>query len=80
MENAGLMCINLLMSLGVKRVNLAGLDGYDTENRGNYLNSGLEYDFTPEVLKIRNQLIREEMKKQREQIELNFITESVYES
>ena len=63
MENSGVVCLNLLMHLGVKRVCLAGLDGYDTSSRKNYINSGLEYDFPAEILKLRNQLIKEEIKR-----------------
>lgn len=79
MENSGIMCINLLMHLGIKKVCLAGMDGYDTNNHGNYVNSGLEYDFTPEVLELRNHLIKEEFRKKQGKIEITFITDSIYQ-
>lgn len=78
MENSGIMCVNLLIHLGVKNVCLAGLDGYDTDNRGNYVNSGLEYDFSPEVLKLRNELIKKEFAGKAGKIDIEFLTESVY--
>lgn len=79
MENSGIMCVNLLIHLGIKKVCLAGLDGYDTSNRGNYVNSGLEYDFSPEILELRNHLIREEFKKKQGKIQIEFLTKSIYE-
>lgn len=79
MENSGIMCVNLLMNLGVQKVYLAGLDGYDINNQGNYVNSGLEYDFTPEVLELRNHLIKEELQSKKGKIGIQFLTKSVYE-
>lgn len=78
MENSGIVCLNLLMHLGVKRVCLAGLDGYDVSSRKNYINSGLEYDFPEEMLRLRNQLIREELKEKQEKMDIVFLTKSVY--
>lgn len=78
MENSGLMCVNLLICLGVKCVHLAGLDGYDTAKRRNYVNSGLEYEFPAEVAELRNQLIRKEFQQKGGEIKLVFLTKSVY--
>ncbi len=78
MENSGVMCVNLLLHLGVKCVHLAGLDGYDNNNRRNYVNSGLEYDFSPELSALRNQLIKEEFQEKQGKMELVFLTKSVY--
>lgn len=80
MENSGLMCVNLLIHLGVKRICLAGLDGYDTSRHKNYVNSGLEYDFPTEVAKLRNQLIKKELQQKKGEVELVFLTKSVYAS
>lgn len=78
MENSGIMCINFLISLGIKEVWLAGLDGYDKNNHRNYINSGLEYSFSEETLNLRNQLIAEEIENKREKIKIHFITNSLY--
>lgn len=79
MENSGVMCVNLLLHLGVKSVHLAGLDGYDNQSQRNYVNSGLEYDFSPEISELRNQLIKKELKEKQGKMELVFLTKSVYE-
>lgn len=78
MENSGIMCVNLLMHLGIKKVCIAGMDGYDTSNHGNYVNSGLEYDFPPEVLKLRNQLIKDEFASKQGKMDIVFVTDSIY--
>lgn len=80
MDNSGVVCVNLLIQLGVKKVWLAGLDGYDTNSRGNYVNSGLEYDFSPEELERRNCLIKQEFQEKQGKIEISFLTESKYEN
>ena len=78
MENSGLMCLHFLMHLGIPQVSIAGLDGYDITNRGNYVNSGLEYDFTAEQLQERNELIAKEIRALEEKMEIYFLTDSIY--
>ena len=78
MENSGIMCVNFLEHLGIEEVVLAGLDGYDTQNRGNYINSGLEYHFPREMLELRNRLIGAEFAKKQEKIRIRFLTKSIY--
>lgn len=78
MENSGIMCVNFLRHLGIKRVHLAGLDGYDTSSDRNYVSSGLEYGFPAQEARLRNQLIRKEFQEMSGEIELDFLTKSVY--
>lgn len=78
MENSGIMCINFLEHLGVNEIVLAGLDGYDTQSRENYVNSGLEYHFSKEMLELRNQLIKEELAKKQGKLKICFLTKSIY--
>lgn len=78
LENSGVMCVNFLIHLGVKKVWMAGLDGYDINARRNYVNSGLEYDFPEDALIKRNQLIREEFQEKGKKIEICYITKSMY--
>lgn len=79
MENSGIVCMNFLIHLGIQKVFIAGLDGYDISKHGNYVNSGLEYDFPPEVQERRNQLISEELQKKGKKLEITFLTKSIYE-
>lgn len=79
MENSGVVCINMLIHMGIKRIHLAGLDGYDTTNRRNYVSSGLNYDFSAEMSELRNKLIKEDFQKKQGKTDLIFLTESKYQ-
>ena len=78
-DNSGLMCIRFLIDLGVKDVYLAGIDGYSIDSDENYVNSGLEYNFSLKSRKERNILISQEIEKLNENIGIHFITKSVYD-
>lgn len=79
MENSGVMCVNFLQHLGVKRVYLAGLDGYAVNHSHNYVSSGLECRFSKEMSELRNELIKKEFQQKRGKMELVFLTRSMYE-
>lgn len=76
-DNSGLMVLRLLIAVGVKKVSIAGMDGYSTYQNNDYYDQNLEYDFSAEA-KQRNLLISEELKDIRKQMKLNFITPSYY--
>ena len=71
------MVLRLLIAVGVKKVSIAGMDGYSTYQNNDYYDQNLEYDFSAEA-KQRNLLISEELKDIRKQMKLNFITPSYY--
>lgn len=76
-DNSVLMLLKLLVSVGVKGVGLAGMDGYNTYEQSNYYDKKLEYDFSKETSE-RNALISEELAKLKSQIKMNFITPTYY--
>ena len=76
MDNSGLMAIRLVMALGVKKVLLAGMDGYSTGSH-DYVYRELEFDFSAKTTR-RNELISEELRKFSKQIDLHFITPTNY--
>ena len=80
LDNSGLMLINILVELGIKNIFLAGFDGYDWENKKNYINSGLEYVFSNEMMERRNRLIRRELCDKQKNVALTFVTSSQYEN
>ena len=77
LDNAGLMFLNLLMNLGIKKVQLAGFDGftYDPED---YLEFVTE-SYMRRDLEHRNQEIKDEMIRISQKMEISFITPSLYE-
>jgi 4-hydroxy 2-oxovalerate aldolase len=77
-DNSGIMLINLFLSLGIKELFIAGLDGYDANAPRNYVNSGLEYAFSPTMMTLRNKLISEDIKAISKNIKIHFLTKSCY--
>ena len=78
MDNSGLVFIRVLIELGIKELYLAGMDGYDVNAEKNYVNSGLEYGFSKEMKQIRNDKITKQLKELGNNIDINFLTESMY--
>lgn len=76
-DNSGLMLLNLLVACGVRRVYIAGMDGYSSYESKNYINNTWEYDFSEQAEK-RNILISEELKRLQEVIDIHFITPTKY--
>ena len=76
-DNAGLMIIKLLIKIGVKEVILAGMDGYNPTNPYVYSDENTHYDFSKDATR-RNELISKEIKELRKQINLKFLTKSLY--
>lgn len=77
-DNSGIMLLNLLVYLNVKNVVLVGFDGYSSDNQRHYVYPGLEYNFGIDMLEIRNQLIKQEIKTISEKIQIEFLTPSFY--
>lgn len=76
LDNAGLMFINLLIKLNVKKVTLSGFDGFKYD-AGDYLEfvsgSCLQRDFDH-----RNEEISRELKRLSKSIEIEYLTPSMY--
>ena len=77
-DNSGLMLLHLLVSCGVKKVMLAGMDGYSGYQNEDYIDKKLEYDFSKQA-ETRNSLISAEIKKLENFITIEFITPTHYE-
>ena len=77
-DNSGLMLLRILRASGVKKVNIAGMDGYSTKMENDYFDKQLEYDFSKEA-KRRNVLIQEELSEINKTVEIKFITPTQYE-
>ena len=78
-DNAALMCLKLLESIGVKEINLAGLDGFSTIPAENYVSSELINNAKENEFDERNEIMSEELRKISKIIKLNFITKTHYQ-
>lgn len=78
-DNAGLILLHFLSKLGVKKVNLAGFDGFTVNGLDNYFDSkytnSTEYDNLIE----KTNAVAEEMKKISNKMIIRFLTKSRYE-
>jgi len=75
-ENATLMLFKLLIRCQVKDISIAGFDGF--KNSGNnYVNKYLTYNKNKDIKK-QNELIAESLKSFEKQINLSFLTPSLY--
>lgn len=77
-DNSLLMLLRLLIKAGVKKVTLAGFDGYAPNHGQNYFDVAMEYIFTNEQAEELNEYARTSIKQMQKQIEVNFITKSYY--
>lgn len=77
-DNAGMMAIKLLIDLGVKKIFLAGMDGYSPYPAENYVDPGMNLCAGKEVAEKRNQGMTEALKKFKKEIEIEFVTTPRY--
>lgn len=76
-DNALLLLLNNLCRFGIKRVTLAGFDGYK-ENVPNYSDSSYNFAGNEKYKISNNSVISESLKKLESEIQINFLTESLY--
>lgn len=76
-DNSGLMVLRLMLSLGVKKVRVAGMDGYSLVQKPDYFDQNLEYDFSAEA-NVRNELISREIAEIQKRLDIQFVTPTHY--
>lgn len=79
MDNAGLMCMNLLKKIGVNELMLAGFDGFAASQRDNYFSETMLMDVEAERLLQMNVATTAKIAQLRTQMSISFLTESVYQ-
>ena len=77
-DNAALMCLKLLINIGIKEVNIAGLDGFSNVQTENYVTSDLINNARENEFDERNEIMSKELKILRKDIKLNFLTKTQY--
>lgn len=76
-DNAGVMAIKLMQMLNVKNIVIAGMDGYNDKNPDVYSDETTYYDFSDEAV-IRNKYIKLELDKLKKDLNIRFITPTLY--
>lgn len=76
-DNSLVMLLKAMMELGVKKVNLAGFDGY-SKRADNYFDISREYSFVKEKSSYLNAYVKEFLSSNTQNIAVKFITKSLY--
>lgn len=79
-DNSGMMCLRFLRRCGVKKVALAGFDGFTVHNEANYIEEELINRVEREALIRKNAAIIAQLQDLSETMQFDFITSSKYES
>lgn len=77
-DNSLIMLLKILMASGVRRVALAGFDGYSVDEI-NYFATNMEYSFVKEKASSLNAYARAFFAEHREALEVEFVTPSRYQ-
>lgn len=78
-DNAGLMLINALRRAGVKRVALAGFDGFGAGGAGDYCDGRMALNKQYESRERMNGAMREYFERQSRVMEFTFVTPSIFD-
>lgn len=78
-DNSGLMLINILKKAGVKKVALAGFDGFELDVRGNYFDDSVVGSVEYEHQKALNAAMINYFKNVGESLDITFVTPTIYD-
>ena len=73
------MLLNLLKRCGADKVYLAGFDGFHRRHNGNYYSKELDFQVNEEEVHEKRRRIRSQLRKLSQDMEISFLTPSVYE-
>ena len=79
-DNALIMALKALCGCGVKKVTLAGFDGFSAQNADNYFDEYMQNSADFGRLQQVNEAVREKLKAMSGDIRAEFLTPSLYES
>lgn len=77
-DNSMVMAIKALMNIGCKKIYLAGFDGY-SQNESNYVDEIMEYDFIKQKHEYLNSYNNDFLNATKKKIEIESITNTIYE-
>lgn len=78
-DNAGMMLLRLLSSLGVTKSYLAGFDGFFANSKSNYFTDKMVSTASDEEINEKNRSIANQITKIKEAMEIEFLTPSAYD-
>lgn len=79
MDNSGIMLLRLMKRLGIKKVYVAGYDGFVQNSVENYFNIQMINSVSPDNIELKNRSIKRQLHNIMQEMEIIFITPSIYE-
>lgn len=77
-DNAALMLIKMLIDCEVRKIYIAGVDGYSTEMNKNYISEDLEIPLRSEAIEEKNEGLKKVLLSMKKLCEIEFITPSKF--
>lgn len=78
-DNSLVMLLRLLKNIGVKEVQLAGFDGYTSNDTPNYFDMAMEYSFSDKQADEVNQYVIDFIEENSNELTVGYITPSLYD-
>ena len=78
-DSSGMMLLRLLIRAKVKKVSLAGFDGFKRNYLDNYCDKRFLHQEEDKMVRKRNMQTRELIKSMRKEMDINFVTSSKYD-
>jgi 4-hydroxy 2-oxovalerate aldolase len=78
-DNALVILLNLLKNVGVGSISLAGFDGFTEKVELNYIDKSFDLSKNFDYLSALNRLLKKKMKEYRKDLNIVFLTKSMYE-
>ena len=79
-DNAGLMCINLMKRIGIESIELAGFDGFSENAKENFYDSSLRVDVDADRLMHINQATSRKLSMLSTQLRIRYLDNTVYKT
>ena len=73
-DNAALMLIKILIDCGVKKIYIAGMDGYSNDIHANYINEDLQIAIRSESVVEKNEGLSKVLRQMNLECDLEFVT------
>ena len=78
-DNPMIMLIRLLDSMGVRKIGLAGFDGYEKTELPNYVNANMEHTFSKEKAREINEDVVNSLNRLQPKVTIEYVTSSLYQ-
>ena len=78
LDNAGIMLLRFLKSIGQKKITIAGYDGFTINPHENYYSDEMMNAVSAETIRKRNDSVSEQLKELSSEIQIEFLTPSLY--